>query len=181
MNLLFIIDDINNNDNLYLGRLLILLKEFSGKRGNQTIDNFSKLAQLDFLMSHPTYLEQGLIYRKTKSDLKIEEYERLSIDAKTTYYCYRPWEEKYRILVNILVAKDLVSIELEEHKFKISLTEKGIDIAESIAGIEDYSKEKIRAKKIYSHFKLSSTKLMEFMYDNFPELSTLAVSRSEVM
>jgi hypothetical protein len=189
MNLFFLVDDINNSDLLYLGRLLILLKVFSGQRGNQTVDTFSKLAQLDFLMSNPVYLERALSYRnqdrknQNNIDIKLEDYERYSIDAKTTHYRYRPWEIKYRILVQLLEAKNLALICLEGNTIKLKLTEKGISIAELLAELDTYSKENIRAKMLYREFKVNSNNLTKFMYEKFPELSTLAdkeVAKDEI-
>ena len=49
-----IVNWLEGDDSLHLGRLLILVDVFAGHKGDQTIDGITKLAKLDFLLRYPS-------------------------------------------------------------------------------------------------------------------------------
>jgi hypothetical protein len=66
-----IVNWLEGDDSLHLGRLLVLLEAFGGRRGDQPIEGLTKLAKLDFLLRYPVYLERawrtmsGIRWRRT--------------------------------------------------------------------------------------------------------------------
>ncbi len=54
-----IVEWLEGDDALHLGRILVLLRAFSGRSGNYPVEGLTKLAKLDFLLRYPTYLEYG--------------------------------------------------------------------------------------------------------------------------
>lgn len=173
MNLFLIVSDIEINDYLYLGRLLILLKVFGGKNQNNAIDGLEQLAGLDFFLRYPAYLEKALLIRgKSPDKASIKDSERQSIEANTAYYNYKPWSVEYRRLVSLLVAKDLVIIDINENRLKIRLSRKGVDTANTLTQEDLYDSVKKRAVILKQSFNLSPRNLTSFIYENFPETST---------
>ncbi|MEG4202832.1 hypothetical protein QUA20_02725 [Microcoleus sp. Pol7_A1] len=178
MTLFLIVANIETNDELHLGRILILLKTFAGQKQNIAIDGLDKLAELDFFLRYPVYLERALPARGTSSNkADIKDYERQSIEANTAYYSYKPWSVEYRRFISLLVAKDLVSLEFEKNIIKVTLSRKGIEVANSLSKKESYYIIEKRASILKQNFNLSSRNLITFMYENFPETQTFRVNR----
>ncbi|MEG4424923.1 MULTISPECIES: hypothetical protein [unclassified Microcoleus] len=179
MTLFLIVANIETNDDLHLGRILILLKTFAGQKQNRAIDGLDKLAELDFFLRYPVYLERALPARGTSSNkADIKDYERQSIEANTAYYSYKPWSVEYRRFISLLVAKDLVSLDFEKNIIKVTLSRKGIEVANSLSKKESYSIIEKRASILKQNFNLSSKNLITFMYENFPETQTFRVNRN---
>jgi hypothetical protein len=83
------------DDSLHLGRLLVLIDVFAGRRGDQTIDGITKLA--DFLLRYPSYLERALLARNApEAAARVEEFERNSVEARMVRYKFGPWDYRYR-------------------------------------------------------------------------------------
>jgi len=178
MTLFLIVANIETNDDLHLGRILILLKAFAGKKQNRAIDGLDKLAELDFFLRYPVYLERALPARGTSSDkADIKDYERQSIEANTAYYSYKPWSVEYRRFISLLVAKDLVSLDFEKNIIKVTLSKKGIEVANSLSKKESYYIIEKRASILKQNFNLTSRNLITFIYENFPETETFRVNR----
>ncbi|WP_204368401.1 hypothetical protein [Neosynechococcus sphagnicola] len=51
MNLFYTLADLEENDELHEGRLLVLLGIFAGRNGSKTINGLTKLAKLDFFVA----------------------------------------------------------------------------------------------------------------------------------
>lgn len=178
MTLFLIVANIETNDDLHLGRILILLKAFAGQKQNRAIDGLDKLAELDFFLRYPVYLERALPARGTSSDkADIKDYERQSIEANTAYYSYKPWSVEYRRFISLLVAKDLVSLDFEKNIIKVTLSKKGIEVANSLSKKESYFIIEKRASILKQNFNLTSRNLITFIYENFPETETFRVNR----
>lgn len=88
-------------------------------------------------------------------------------------YRFGPWDHRYRLLLNSLVAKQLATVALEGRTISIGLTPRGVDVAKSLASNEAFTDLSRRAKTLHSHFDLTATNLMKFIYDTFPELSSM--------
>jgi hypothetical protein len=77
-----IVNWLEGDDSLHLGRLLLLMEAFGGRKGNQPIEGLTKLAKLDFLLRYPAYLERALIARKApEAAAQVQEFERQSVEA----------------------------------------------------------------------------------------------------
>lgn len=174
MNLFSILTSLEDNDDLHLGRLLVLLGVFAGRDGLGSINGLTKLAKLDFLLRYPVYLERALKARgQSPSDVEIADYERKSVESSMVRFRYGPWDFRYRRFINLLAAKGLVQINIEGRTTRISLTDKGLDVAANVLKNEEFQDIAERSRLLKRHFDLSSTNLMKFIYNTFPEIATL--------
>ena len=174
VNLFEILSSLEENENLHLGRLLILINTFSEKEKKGKIEGLTKLAKLDFLLRYPQYLEKALIKKgKSTKKIAIDGYERRTIESSMVRYRYGPWDFRYRRFLNILIAKGLVKIEEKGRTIIIEITESGSALAEKLAKQEDFSKTVKRAILLKNNFNIQATSLMRFIYETFPEIGTL--------
>src|ERR1044072_440868 len=121
-----IVNWLECDDSLHLGRLLVLLGAFGGRRGDQPIEGLTKLAKLDFLLRYPVYLERALIARNApEAAAEVEDYERNSVEAHIVRCRYGPWDHRYRRFLNILVGRGLASVRTEGRTVMIQLTDRG--------------------------------------------------------
>ena len=159
---------------LHAARLLLLLSAFSGADGTGRVQGLTKLAKLDFLLRYPVMLERALkAKRRTTRDVQLEDHERTSVESEMVRYRFGPWDHRYREFINVLVAKDLATVSIEGRTVVIGLTSTGRDTAGNLAAdplFEAYSRRSMVLKR---HFDLTSTTLMRFIYDTFPEIVTL--------
>ena len=103
--------ELEENDDMHMGRLLILLNAFAGRTGKGTIKGLTKLAKLDFLLRYPVYLERALSIKKAPtSKARVAEHERKSVESKMIRYKYGPWDFRYRRFINLLVSKELAHV-----------------------------------------------------------------------
>ena len=174
MNLFHTLADLESNDEIHMGRLMILLGNFCGPDGTGKIEGLTKLAKLDFLLRYPVYLESAL---KTKNvsvrDVQVAEHERLSIESAMVRFRYGPWDFRYRRFINLLVAKGLVDIRSQGNTIHLSLTQNGLQLARKLASHEAFSDVARRTAILKRHFDQRGTYLMRFIYNTFPEISTL--------
>lgn len=175
MNLLHTLSILESNDDLHLGRLLILLWAFAGKKNDGAIEGLTKLAKLDFLLRYPVYLEKALEKRK-QSTQKVEtaDHERKSVESKMVRYRYGPWDFRYRKFINTLVGKGLVNIEIAGKTIQTRLTQMGWEAANQLSKNEAYLDITRRAKILKTHFDVKGTYLMKFIYETFPEIVSLS-------
>lgn len=174
MNLLSILAGLENDDDLHIGRILILLGAFGGKDGSGKIKGLTKLAKLDFLLRYPVYLERSLQAKnRSTKNLEILDHERMSVESSMVRYKYGPWDFRYRRFLNLMAAKGLVKIGIEGRAVTIRLTSKGLEIAHSFSQRDAFHDTSQRAKILKSYFDISGTNLMRFIYNTFPEISSL--------
>lgn len=174
MNLFYTLLHLEEDDNLHLGRLLILFATFAGKQGKETIGGLTKLAKLDFLLRYPVCLERALEARNASTrNINITEHERKSVESRMVRYRYGPWDFRYRRFINVLVAKGLARIEIKGKTIDVGLTPTGMDVARTLVQDERFRDIDQRAKILKRYFNLSGTNLMKFIYKTFPEITTL--------
>lgn len=174
MSLFDTITELEGDDNLHLGRLLVLLSAFVGKEATGSVDGLTKLAKLDFLLRYPANLERALEARGgRRSDAKVEDYERKSIESTMIRYRFGPWDFRYRRFLNTLVARGLVNVSIEGRTIKISLTGAGRDAASELVRTPEFAAMTNRARLLKRHCDLSATNLMKFIYETFPELGSM--------
>jgi hypothetical protein len=173
-----ILADLENDDNLHLGRLLVLLSAFVGKVEAGSVDGLTKLAKLDFLLRYPVNLERALEVRAGRgSDAKLEDYERKSIESSMVRYRFGPWDFRYRRFLNTLVSKGLVSVTTEGRTIKIQLTGAGREAADELVRSPEFATMAHRARLLKRHCDLSATNLMKFIYETFPELGSMRAGK----
>ncbi len=174
MNLFHTLASLESNDEIHMGRLLILLGSFCGPDGTGKIEGLTKLAKLDFLLRYPVYLESALRAKNLSvRDVQVAEQERLSIESTMVRFRYGPWDFRYRRFINLLAAKGLVSINSRGNTVDLGLTQTGLQIAHELASQEAYADAAQRAPILKRHFDQRGTHLMRFIYSTFPEISTL--------
>ena len=173
MNLFYILADLENNDDLHEGRLLVLLSIFVGRKGNNTINGLTKLAKLDFLLRYPVFLERALRKLNQPVAVDIAEHERISVESTMVRYRYGPWDFRYRRFINLLVAKGLVTVNVQGRTIHIGLTDSGLNVAKRLSEDNAYHDLANRSRLLKKHFDWPPTKLMKFIYATFPEIVTL--------
>jgi hypothetical protein len=169
-----IVNWLEGDDALHLGRLLVLLEAFAGRRGDAAIEGLTKLAKLDFLLRYPAYLERALIARNGVGvPAEVEEFERNSIEAHMVRYRFGPWDHRYRRFLNVLVGKGLAEVRAEKRTIMIHLTERGRTAAADLTKEPEYKTTHYRALLLKRNLDLKARNLMEFIYDTFPEVASL--------
>lgn len=172
MTLFEILRSLETNEEIHLGRIIVLLNEFSGKNKGE-IEGLTKLAKLDFLLRYPVYLERALKTINKTFKWPIREYERVSVESKMVRFKYGPWDFRYRKFINILVGLGIVYVRLEGRSYNLGLTDKGIQVAQQIVSDQSFTDLAERAKTIRIHFDNTGTFLMKFIYKTFPEIGSL--------
>ena len=173
MDLVKAISELDAEPDLHAARLLILISAFSST-DQGTVEGLTKLAKLDFLLRYPVMLERALVAKKRPTrDVRLEDYERLSVESQMVRYRYGPWDHRYREFLNILIGKGLVTVRAEGRRIVISLTDRGKVLAIELSSnpaFQDYARRSTLLKR---HFDIMGTSLMKFIYDTFPEVVSL--------
>lgn len=174
MNLIKMLATLDENEELHMARLLVLLNAFAGSQGTGTIDGLTKLAKLDFLLRYPVFLERALEAKHRKSeDAQVADHERFSIESRMIRYRYGPWDHRYRRFINMLVARGLAEVTVAGRTVRVGLTTKGKEVAERIASDENFKDIARRSSVLKRDFNVQGTNLMRFVYETFPEITTL--------
>ena len=169
-----IIANLDEQPVLHKSRLLLLLYVFAGSNNENPIEGITKLAKLDFLLRYPTMLKHALEAKKESTkDLAIEHHECFSVESEMVRYRFGPWDHRYRLYLNLLAGEGLIKIISEGRKITIALSEKGFAFAKKLS-MDPLLKIYIKRSEILKrHFNLTSTYLVKFIYDTFPEIVSL--------
>lgn len=168
------IANLDQSQELHTARLLLLIHIFGEGSQGSPIEGLTKLAKLDFLLRYPVMLERALKTKnKSTREVHLENHERSSVESQMVRYRFGPWDHRYREFLNILVAKDLVSINLEGRKVVIGVTDKGRDNAVLLSQHDLFVQYVRRARLLKRHFDLTAMHLVHFIYDTFPEIVSL--------
>lgn len=175
--LMDLVESVANLDEvpeLHAARLLLLLDAFATGDKGGPIQGLTKLAKLDFLLRYPVMLERALEAKgRSTRDVRLEDYERNSVESEMVRYRFGPWDHRYREFLNILVAKGLVTVSIEGRTVVIVVTEQGRDQARQLSNDDLFEPYVRRAMTLKRHFDLSATHLMRFIYETFPEIVSL--------
>ncbi|MBY2924417.1 hypothetical protein GR247_29405 [Rhizobium leguminosarum] len=176
MDLIDIVSSLEQNEELHLARLLVLLNAFM-KKDASAVEGITKLAKLDFLLRYPSYFEAALEKRGVqRAKLQVSDFERKSIEATMVRYRFGPWDHRYRRFLNNLASRGFVTFKVEGRKISIDLTDSGVSIAETISRQTEFEQLVFRSSMLAKHLDLSATKLMNFIYDTFPELNSMQLN-----
>ncbi len=169
-----ILSSLEKDEHIHLGRLLLLIYIFSGEKRLGEVEGLTKLAKLDFLLRYPTYLEKALLESKKPMVKAVPEgFERRSVEAKMVRFKYGPWDFRYRRFINTLIGRNLVYIRKAGRSYYLGITENGVRVATQLSESLELQDLVERAKIIKTHFNISGTNLMKFIYRTFPEISSL--------
>ena len=173
MDLVRAISELDAEPDLHAARLLILISAFSST-DQGTVEGLTKLAKLDFLLRYPVMLERALVAKnRPTQDVRLEDYERLSVESQMVRYRYGPWDHRYREFLNIRIGRGLVTVRGEGRKIVISLTDRGKDLAIELSDNPEFQDYARRSTLLKRHFDIMGTSLMKFIYDTFPEVVSL--------
>ncbi len=163
-----------NSDNFHLGRMLLLMLAIDGGDA-QPLDGITKLAKLDFLLRYPNCLERALVaVKRAVEEAEIQTYERTTIESKMIRFKYGPWDNRYRRWMGLLIARGLIKVDLDKRTIKLSLTEKGREVAMLFSQDPAYNDLKLRSQIVKEAFgKMTSSKIRDFIYKTFPELADM--------
>jgi len=168
-----IVTSLDSDEHIHLARILILLHSFAKEEG-PAIVGITKLAKLDFLLRYPAYFEKAIEARGgSTKNVEVEDYERLAVEAQMVRYRFGPWDHRYRRFLNTLAAKMLVSLRVHGRTIQIDITENGISMAQELEKMEEFGKIAERSKVLKRHLDIGATKIMEFIYETFPEIVSL--------
>ncbi|MBN2267130.1 MAG: hypothetical protein JW725_02195 [Candidatus Babeliaceae bacterium] len=176
LNLIRAVARAENNDDVHLGRLLLLLFEASNRNSrNKAIEGITKLAKLDFLLRYPNCLERALVAVNKNTELaNVQSYERTTIEAKMIRFKYGPWDARYRRWLSLLASYDLITIEARGRTVYIEITSKGQEVAGQFSASPAYSDIHARSHLVIRMFgSMSATAIKDFVYRVFPELETM--------
>jgi hypothetical protein len=174
-----IVNYLEADDALHLGRLLVLVDAFAGRAGDKQIEGLTKLAKLDFLLRYPAYLERALAARDVSApDMGVEDFERHSIEAHMVRFKYGPWDHRYRRFLNTLAGRGFVALGTSGRTIMIGLTDRGRGAAAALREEPAYAALGQRATLLKRHLDLSATNLMEFVYKTFPEVASLRMGET---
>lgn len=162
------------DDGLHLARLLLLLREAEGP-SKKAVEGITKLAKLDFLLRYPNCLERALVASgRRAADAAVTPQERTTIESKMIRFRYGPWDARYRRWIGLLVARGLAITFVKGVTVHVQLTDPGRDLAEIVARLESFQLLATRSHLIVGAVgKMSATKIKAFVYDVFPELSSM--------
>ncbi len=174
MDLIRAISELESNDPLHEGRLLILLLAFAGDDKRGEIEGLTKIAKLDFLLRYPTFLQRALErkHRSTKN-VVLQPHEERSVESSMVRYRFGPWDHRYRRFLNLVVGKGLARISVDGRTIKVGLTESGVSVATNLATSDAFADIARRAAILRTHFDMTASGLMRFIYDTFPEILSL--------
>ena len=175
MNLFELLYILEQNE-IHMARLLILLRAFGGKWGKKSINGLTKLVKLDFLLRYPNYLEKSLeVINVSSEKMKIKDHEKKGVESKMVKFRYGPWDPRYRHFINLLVAKELANVDIKGRTIYINLTNKGIEQADKFIETDAFKDITLRTEILEEYFDRSGTYLKDFIYQNFPEITTLSL------
>ena len=162
------------NDDLHIARLLLLIAARTGRKHN-SVEGFTKLAKLDFLLRYPNSLERALMAEKKSPALAgIDDFERTTIESKMIRFRYGPWDHRYRRWVALMLSRGLVEVVLQGKTVHICPTDLGLQLATTLGNQESMSTLATRAALVAQNFgSQTGTGLKNFIYETFPELLSM--------
>lgn len=173
LDLFELVSSLDRNEDIHLARILVLLEAFSRDDGAAVV-GITKLAKLDFLLRYPSCFEKAMIARNVSlNNLRIEEFEHATIESTMVRYRYGPWDHRYRRFLNLLAARGLVTLTVEGRTILIDLTYDGRGVASKLSHSDEFEDVQYRAGMLRKHLDLGATRLMEFIYEVFPELNNM--------
>ena len=151
-------------------RLLLLIDAFSKTGGG--LEGRTKLAKLDFFLRYPVYFERALKIRDVNASLPEEYKEDETIESRMIRYRYGPWDPAYFALLGSLIGRGLVEPVPVKNGIGYRTTDIGRTLAKQIANSAAWSPVAKSIVLLKRHFDMSGTFLKNFIYENFPEVTS---------
>ena len=162
------------DDDLHISRLL-LLTVARARDKRHSIEGLTKLAKLDFLLRYPNSLERALkAANKAPERAEVADFERTTIESKMVRFRYGPWDHRYRRWVALMVAKGLVTVNVQGRTVHLWPTELGLKLAADLANQQPLEALAKRADLVAKSFGgRTGSDLKNFVYETFPELTSM--------
>lgn len=155
----------------HLGRLLLLLREYSPPIANAGLHGLTKLAKLDFLLRYPTFAERvlascGAVWEPSQVPSWAE---RHAVESRMIRYKYGPWDNRYYPLIGTLVGTELAMVRRQGKAFVFVLTDAGVSRANSLELDPEWRLIADRSRALKQHLDLSGNRLKELIYQVLPD------------
>lgn len=171
-----LVSSLDKNEDIHLARILVLLEAFQREEGPALV-GITKLAKLDFLLRYPACFETAMIARNVSpKNLRVAEFEHATIESSMVRYRYGPWDHRYRRFLNLLAARGLITLAVNGRTVVIDLTNQGTKLAHRFSQAHEFEDVKFRAGMLRKYLDLGATRLMEFIYEEFPELNNMQLN-----
>ncbi len=173
LNLVRAVVRLDEDDYGHLARLLILLRATDHRRNN--VEGITKLAKLDFLLRYPNCLERVLNTLRIDAEAAaVQPYERTTIETKMIRFRYGPWDGRYRRWIGLLVARGLATTYVLGKTVHVAITPQGQQTADQLGDLDEFRDYKQRSQMIDKAVgPYTATKLKNFIYEVFPELTAM--------
>lgn len=171
---------IDEDFDLNTSRILILISVLNARMPERVINGIEKLAKFDFLLRHPTILQNAI--GNSTVNLNTTEYEKISLETQYAEFKFKPWDSKYRQYAAILEARGLILLSLNERdRIEIKITNKGIAVADKLTGTDAFKTIVERSKLIKTYFRSSSSsRLSKVVQGAIPRKTSFALKEMVV-
>jgi hypothetical protein len=133
-----------------------------------------------FFCDIQSFLQRALQAKgQSVANVKLEDHEKMSVEATMVRYRFGPWDHRYREYLNIMSAKQLVNVTIEGRTTIIALTSVGQAQAKKLGAVSNFEAYVRRTKLLKANFDMTATNLMRFIYNTFPEIISLKKKRSD--
>jgi hypothetical protein len=136
--------------------------------------DLERIAYLDYLLEYPVQLER-LIRARGVADkpLKIEDFERESIEAQSSGSQLKPWNDSIRRAIAWLFAIDFIEAHVSLAETTFSLTLKGRSGAESLASNSAFAVQNARAEQLSKALPKTLKRVRDIVRTVLPEVVSL--------
>ena len=87
-------------------------------------------------------------------------------------YRYGPWDPSYYAILGKLIGKGLIKTVPNQRGLSYRTTEWGKQISNAIAKEDSWAETNVRVKLLKKNFDLKGNALKDFIYQNFPEVTS---------
>ncbi len=157
-------------------RILLLIDAFSSS--SKVLEGRTKLAKLDFFLRYEKYLLRAFRIRSRTRNIPDKELTDLilssdsnNIEHRMVRYKFGPWDPAYFNILGSLIGKGFVDPVPISSGIGYKTTPLGKKLADELFKDESWKPVGLKTKLLRKHFDLSGSRLKEFVYENFPEVT----------
>ena len=152
-------------------RILLLINAFT--TSTKSLEGRTKLAKLDFFLRYPSFMKRALDIRSISNQvMEVSDEEQHNIEGRMIRYRYGPWDPSYYAILGKLIGKGLIETVPNQRGLSYRTTERGKQISKAIAKEDSWTETNVRVKLLKKNFDLKGNALKDFIYQNFPEVTS---------